>query len=62
MTFALAFDNACFSVVANGVVGSGVDSKDNPPRVDASTITASGFSVFSADDSSTSTCFITVGH
>jgi hypothetical protein len=60
--FAQPFPTACFAVVASGGVGSGADSKDNPPVVVASTITVEGFAVFSADDSSAATCYFAVGH
>lgn len=59
--FSRPFETACFSVIASGVVAGGADSQDNPPAVVASTITVNGFSVFSADDTATSTCFIAVG-
>lgn len=61
VVFSRAFETACFSVVASGVVAGGPDSQDNPPAVIASTITKDGFSVFSADDSADVTCFIAVG-
>ncbi|WP_103730649.1 hypothetical protein [Novosphingobium sp. HII-3] len=62
VTFPIAFSNACFSVVASGVVAGGADSQDNPPAVVTSTITAIGFSVFSADDTSSSTSYIALGY
>ncbi|MCJ1959642.1 gp53-like domain-containing protein [Novosphingobium mangrovi (ex Hu et al. 2023)] len=60
--FAEAFPTACFSAVVSGVVNSNGGSQDNPPATIASTITASGFSVFSADDEYDVTCYIAVGH
>lgn len=61
VVFPMAFPTACFSVVADGGVSGGADSQDNPPVLIASTITPSGFSVFSADDSSAGQAFIAIG-
>lgn len=62
VVFAQPFPTACFSAVVSGVVGSGVDSQDNHAAVIVSTITKAGFSVFSADDTANTTCFIAVGY
>ncbi|QSR16079.1 hypothetical protein [Novosphingobium sp. KA1] len=61
VTFPLAFTSACFSVVVSGVINAGTGSQDNTPAVVASTITATGFSVFNADDENDPTCYIAVG-
>lgn len=61
VAFAEPFVTACFSVVVSGVNVGGADSQDNPPGVAASTISVNGFSVFSAEDPSITTCFIAVG-
>lgn len=59
--FVQPFVTACFSAVCSGGSAGGADSQDNPPATIASTITPTGFSVFSADDTSNATCFIAVG-
>lgn len=59
--FPLAFPAACFAVVPAGGSNGGVDSKDNPPVLLASTITLTGFSVWSADDTSASQRYIAIG-
>lgn len=59
--FPLSFPLACFVVVPAGGVSGGVDSQDNPPVLVESSISASGFSVFSADDSSAGQTFIALG-
>ncbi|WP_311270842.1 hypothetical protein [Sphingobium sp. WCS2017Hpa-17] len=56
-----SFATACFVVISDGVKGSGADSQDNAAGVDYSTITPSGFSVFSADDSSNACGYIAIG-
>lgn len=56
-----SFATACFVVLADGVKGSGADSQDNAAGVDYATITQSGFSVFSADDSSNACGYIALG-
>lgn len=59
--FTDSFATACFVVLVDGVKGSGADSQDNPAGVDYSTITTSGFSAFSADDSSNACGYIALG-
>ncbi|MFY9350386.1 MAG: hypothetical protein WBL20_14635 [Sphingobium sp.] len=59
--FPLTFPGECFAVVPAGGTNGGADSKDNPPVLLESTVTASGFSVFSADDTSAGVTFIAVG-
>ncbi|HEY9092037.1 gp53-like domain-containing protein [Parasphingorhabdus sp.] len=61
VVFPLAYSATCFSVVCSGTNISGVDAKDNPAEVLASTISATGFSVFSADDESASTAYFAIG-
>lgn len=56
-----SFANACFVVLTDGVKGSGNDSQDNPAGVDYPTITRSGFSVFSADDSANACGYFALG-
>lgn len=56
-----SFASACFVVLSDGVKGSGADSQDNAAGVDYATITPSGFSVFSADDSSNACGYIALG-
>ena len=57
-----SFATGCFIVLTDGVKGSGADSQDNPGGVDYSTITASGFTVFSADDSANPSGYLALGH
>lgn len=59
--FPINFPTACYVVIPAGGVNGGADSQDNPPVLIESTISASGFSVFSADDSSAGQCFIALG-
>lgn len=59
--FPLTFPSECFAVSPGGGTNGGVDSQDNPPVLIESTITASGFSVFSADDTSAGMTFMAVG-
>jgi len=59
--FTDSFATACFVVLVDGVKGSGADSQDNPAGVDYATITPSGFSAFSADDSSNACGYIALG-
>lgn len=59
--FPVSFQTACFSVVISGDPASGGSQQDNSPGVVTSTITASGFSAFSAHDSSVGTAYIAVG-
>jgi hypothetical protein len=60
--FDQAFPNACFVALAGGVTSGGVDSKDNTPAVVTSSITAAGFSVYSADDTADGCTFIAIGN
>ncbi|MGW8201904.1 gp53-like domain-containing protein [Sphingomonas bisphenolicum] len=59
--FPLAFPSACLAVVPAGGVSGGADSQDNPPVLVESSISLTGFSVFSADDSSAGMRYIAVG-
>lgn len=61
VTFHTTFPSACYSVVVDGTAGSGVDSQDNFPGIVASSIGASGFNVFSADDTADGCCYIAIG-
>lgn len=61
VTFARAFDNACFSVVASGS-GTSTSAQDNWPATDVSTITTDDFEVFSANNQNISTCYIALGY
>lgn len=58
--FARAFDNACFAVVASGS-GTSTSAQDNWPATDTSTITKTGFDVFSANNQIITTCYIAIG-
>ncbi|ATI82904.1 gp53-like domain-containing protein [Sphingobium yanoikuyae] len=60
--FPISFPNACFAVVSDGGVSGGADSQDNPPVLVASSISQTGFSVFSADDSSATRIFFALGN
>ncbi|CAM8673031.1 hypothetical protein [Sphingobium sp.] len=60
--FPTAFPNACFSVASAGGVSGGADSQDNPPVLVTSTINQTGFSVFSADDSSAGHAYLAIGN
>jgi hypothetical protein len=62
VSFDQPFPNACFVVLAGGVTSGGVDSKDNTPAVASGSITASGFNVFSADDTADGCSFIAIGY
>ncbi len=59
--FPLAFPSACFAVVPAGGTNGGPDSQDNPPVLVASTITLTGFSVWSADDTSATQRYLAIG-
>ncbi|MEW4466303.1 hypothetical protein AB1K62_00545 [Parasphingorhabdus sp. JC815] len=59
--FPVSFQTACFSVVISGDPASGGAQQDNSPGVVTSSITASGFSAYSAHDSSVGTAYIAVG-
>lgn len=59
--FPIAFTSSCFIVVSDGVKNSGADSQDNAGGVDYGSITANGFSVFSADDSSNPSGYLALG-
>ena len=61
VTFPLAFSAPAFSVVADGTNQSDTGVSSNPPRVRSSTITATGFSVFSAINTAESCTFIAIG-
>jgi hypothetical protein len=62
VVFVQAFANACFSAVCSGVTNLGTGSNDNTAGVVASTITAEGFTAFSADNEPNITCYIAVGY
>ncbi|WIA56546.1 hypothetical protein N6H05_01590 [Sphingobium sp. WTD-1] len=59
--FPIAFPAQCFAVVSDGGVSGGADSQDNPPVLVASSISQTGFSVFSADDSSATRIYLALG-
>ncbi|PZU67513.1 hypothetical protein [Sphingobium sp.] len=59
--FPISFPGECFGVVSDGGVSGGADSQDNPPVLVASSISQTGFSVFSADDSSATRIFFALG-
>lgn len=59
--FPLTFPFACFSAVPAGGVSGGADSQDNPPVLVEGSITANGFSVYSADESSAGQSYLAVG-
>lgn len=59
--FPLAFPTACFVVVPAGGTNGGADSQDNPPVLIESSISTTGFSVFSADDTSAGQTYIAIG-
>jgi len=61
VTFPLEFPNACYAVTVSGAYAGGVDSKDNPPGVVASSISGASFSVYSADDDIVVCCFQAIG-
>lgn len=61
VVFPDTFATACFVVLTDGVKGSGADSQDNAGGVDYATITQSGFTVFSADDSSNASGYLALG-
>lgn len=61
ITFPLAFPTQCFVVVADGVSNLVANSTDNLPSVVPSTISQTGFSVFSADDTANAGCYIAIG-
>lgn len=60
--FPISFPSECFAVVSDGGVSGGADSQDNPPVLVASTISQTGFSVFSADDSSATRIYLALGN
>jgi len=60
--FAEPFPTACFSVVVSGVNSQDASANDNTADVLASTVTASGFAVFSPDNNPNTTLYIAVGH
>lgn len=62
VTFPLAFNNACFSVVGGGSDQTSTTSQSNTPAVRSSTITRTGFSVFSADDAANGCAYLAAGY
>ena len=59
--FPIAFPSACFAVTPCGGLTGNADSQDNPPVLITSGITASGFAVFSADDSAAGMAYLAIG-
>jgi hypothetical protein len=59
--FPIEFLTECFAVVPAGGASGGADSQDNPPVLVDGSITKSGFSVFSADDSAAYQRYIALG-
>ena len=60
--FPLAFQNACFSVVNSGTSTGGTNAQDNDANVVVSTISRTGFSVFSSRDPVDANTYIAVGY
>ncbi len=61
VSFPTSFTGAAWSVVAGGTDDTSSDSQDNWPDVIRATITANGFSVFNANDSTDPCCFFAIG-
>lgn len=59
--FPLVFPTECFAVVPAGGANGGNDSQDNPPVLIDSSISTSGFTVFSADDSAAGMRYLALG-
>jgi hypothetical protein len=59
--FPVAFPSECFTVMTNGGSAGGNDSQDNPPVLVTSSITSSGFAVFSADETADGQSYIAIG-
>lgn len=59
--FPIEFSAICFAVVPAGGTSGGADSQDNPPVLVESSISTTGFSVFSADDSAAYQRYIALG-
>lgn len=59
--FPTSFSVAAFSVVLSGTSDLGVDAQDNWPAVVPSTITASGFSAFNANQAGDACCYLAIG-
>lgn len=62
VTFPMTFPGGCFSVVQGGGRSGSINSQDNPPVLLTNTITASGFSIFSAVDTAIACTFIAIGN
>lgn len=56
-----SFATQCFIVLSDGVKSGGAESQDNAAGVDYGSISQTGFSVFSADDSSNACGYIALG-
>ena len=61
VTFPLAFSTPAFSVVVDGTNETDTGVSSNAPRVRASTISATGFAVFNAINTSESCTFLAIG-
>ena len=61
VTFPIAFTQPAFSVTADGTNETNVDGRENAPRVRTSSITSSGFAVFTSFDSSCPCSFLAIG-
>ena len=59
--FPLTFPSECFAAIPAGGSSGGADSQDNPPVLIEGSITQTGFSVFSADDTSAWQRYIALG-
>lgn len=62
VVFPDAFAQQCAVVLTDGVKSGGPDSQDNPGGVDYGSITVTGFSVFSADDTATASGYLALGY
>lgn len=61
VSFPMSFSEAAFSVVVDGTSDNSNDAQDNYPSVRPATITASGFQVHNANQTSDLCCFIAIG-
>lgn len=59
--FPLVFPTECFAVVPAGGADGGIGSQDNPPVLIDTSISTSGFTVFSADDSPAGMRYLALG-
>lgn len=61
VSFPMSFSEAAFSVVVDGTSDASNDAQDNYPSVRPGTISASGFQVHNANQTSDLCCFIAIG-